>query len=46
MTRRFSPQSPLGVAIAGKKPGETVEYPKPRGGVMKVEILEIEPYTG
>ena len=42
----YSPQSPLGSAINGKKVGETVEYAAPSGIMLKVEIVNAKPYTG
>jgi transcription elongation factor GreA len=36
----ISPGSPLGQALLGRSPGETVEYEAP-GGRLRVEILEI-----
>jgi transcription elongation factor GreA len=36
----ISPGSPLGQALLGKGPGETVEYQAP-GGSLRVEIVEI-----
>lgn len=43
----FSPQSPLGQAINGKKRGETVDYEAPNGkSRIQVEILEAVPYVG
>ncbi|GAA5143330.1 nucleoside diphosphate kinase regulator [Thalassotalea piscium] len=33
--------APVGSALLGLKEGETIEWPKPGGGVLKVEILEI-----
>ncbi len=42
----FSPQSPLGGAINGRKRGETVSYPAPNGKELKVEIVDAVPYTG
>ena len=35
-----SPDSPLGQALLGRKPGEVVSYEAP-GGVLKVEIVSI-----
>ena len=35
-----SPGSPLGQALLGQAPGETVEYESP-GGTLRVEIMEI-----
>jgi transcription elongation factor GreA len=42
----YSPQSPLGSAIIGKRKGETVPYEAPNGRTMKVEILDAVPFTG
>ncbi len=42
----FSPQSPLGEAINGKKKGDTVEYVAPNGKTLKVEIVNAVPYQG
>ena len=40
----YSPTSPLGKAIDGKKVGETVDYTAPNGKVFDVEILSATPY--
>jgi transcription elongation factor GreA len=37
----ISPGSPLGRAVMGAKPGDTVEYEAP-GGVLQVEVVSIE----
>jgi transcription elongation factor GreA len=37
----ISPGSPLGQALMGAKPGDTVEYEAP-GGVLQVEVVSIE----
>jgi len=42
----FSPVSPLGEAINGKKRGETVQYVAPNGKTIKVEIVDAVPYVG
>jgi transcription elongation factor GreA len=42
----FSPQSPLGEAISGKKKGDVVEYVAPSGKTIKVEIVDATPYAG
>jgi transcription elongation factor GreA len=42
----YSPRSPLGNAIAGKKVGETATYTLPNGRSATVEILEAVPYVG
>ena len=36
----ISPQSPLGQALLGRSPGDTVEYQAP-SGTLKVDIVEI-----
>ena len=40
----FSPQSPLGSAIIGRRIGETVSYTAPNGKPIEVKILEVQPY--
>jgi transcription elongation factor GreA len=42
----YSPKSPLGSAINGKKVGETATYTLPNGRSTTVEILEAVPYGG
>ncbi|MBG0826232.1 transcription elongation factor GreA [Planomonospora sp. ID67723] len=42
----YSPKSPLGAAINGKKIGEKATYTMPNGRSNTVEILEAVPYTG
>jgi len=42
----YSPRSPLGSAISGKKVGETATYTLPNGRSATVEILEAVPYAG
>jgi transcription elongation factor GreA len=42
----YSPRSPLGSAISGKKVGETATYTLPNGRASTVEILEAVPYGG
>ena len=42
----YSPQSPLGSAINGKKRGETVSYEAPNGKQLEVVIVDAKPYTG
>jgi transcription elongation factor GreA len=42
----YSPQSPLGSAIMGKKRGDEVDFEAPNGKVLKVEIVDAVPYTG
>lgn len=40
-----SPAAPLGAALLGRKVGDVVSYKAP-AGVVKIEVLSIEPYTG
>ncbi len=42
----YSPRSPLGAAIMGKKVGEKATYSLPNGRATTVEILEAVPYVG
>src|SRR4051794_26556489 len=42
----YSPQSPLGTALVGRKRGEECDYIAPNGKTLKVEILDAVPFTG
>ena len=42
----YSPKSPLGSAINGKKVGDKASYNLPNGRSATVEILEAVPYAG
>ncbi|WP_377269649.1 transcription elongation factor GreA [Peterkaempfera sp. SMS 1(5)a] len=42
----YSPQSPLGTAINGKKVGEDATYELPNGKKAAVKVMEAKPYTG
>ncbi len=42
----YSPKSPLGSAIAGKKVGDSATYTLPNGRAITVEILSAVPYNG
>jgi transcription elongation factor GreA len=42
----YSPRSPLGAAINGKRVGEKATYSLPNGRTSTVEILEAVPYAG
>jgi transcription elongation factor GreA len=41
----YSPRSPLGAAIMGKKVGEKANYSLPNGRTTTVEIVDVVPYT-
>jgi transcription elongation factor GreA len=42
----YSAQSPLGQALTGAKPGESVSYQAPNGKQISLELISAEPYTG
>ncbi|GAA5028392.1 MULTISPECIES: transcription elongation factor GreA [Streptomyces] len=42
----YSPQSPLGSGVNGKKVGEDAQYELPNGKLASVKILKAEPYQG
>jgi transcription elongation factor GreA len=42
----YSPQSPLGAAILGKKKGAAVSYAAPNGRDINVTVVKVEPYQG
>ena len=42
----YSPQSPLGTGVNGKKVGEDAQYELPNGKLASVKILEAKPYQG
>ncbi|WP_066948214.1 transcription elongation factor GreA [Streptomyces lushanensis] len=42
----YSPQSPLGSGVNGKKVGDTAEYELPNGKKASVKILAAKPYQG
>lgn len=42
----YSPQSPLGTGVNGKKVGADAEYELPNGKTASVKILDAKPYTG
>lgn len=42
----YSPQSPLGAAIVGKKPGESATFTAPNGKQVSVEIVAAKPFSG
>ncbi|MFE9258954.1 transcription elongation factor GreA [Streptomyces sp. NPDC006879] len=42
----YSPQSPLGSGVSGKKIGEDAAYELPNGKTASVKILDVRPYNG
>ncbi|QES49857.1 transcription elongation factor GreA [Streptomyces venezuelae] len=42
----YSPQSPLGSGVMGKKIGEDAAYELPNGKTASVRILGVKPFTG
>ena len=42
----YSPQSPMGSAINGKRVGDKVEFDAPNGKKLSVEIVDAVPYEG
>jgi transcription elongation factor GreA len=40
----YSPQSPLGIAISGKKIGEEASYELPNGKALIVKVVQAKPY--
>jgi transcription elongation factor GreA len=42
----YSPKSPLGSAIIGKKVGDNASYSLPNGRTATVEIIDAVPYAG
>ena len=42
----YSPSSPLGAALLGKKVGDTATYALPNGTKMSVSIVDAKPYSG
>jgi|SRR6476659_10226390 len=45
-TNVYSPQSPLGAAILGKKKGDAVSYAAPNGRAIHVTVVKVEPFSG
>jgi transcription elongation factor GreA len=41
----YSPQSPLGTAILGKRPGDTASFTAPNGRELSVEIVAAQPFS-
>lgn len=42
----YSPQSPIGAAVVGKRVGETSEYQAPNGKTIKVTITKVAAFGG
>lgn len=42
----YSPQSPLGAGVNGKKIGENASYELPNGRKASVKILDAKPHSG
>ena len=42
----FSPVSPVGKALTGKRPGEVAEYATPAGKTMRVTLVSATPFAG
>ncbi len=42
----YSPQSPLGGAVLGAGPGDTVSYEAPNGTSIQVTVVSFEPFGG
>ncbi|HYN97403.1 MAG TPA: transcription elongation factor GreA [Pilimelia sp.] len=42
----YSPESALGKAILGTRPGQTVTYTAPSGADIKVTVVRFEPFGG
>lgn len=42
----YSPQSPLGTAIVGRRRGEQATYTAPNGRDVTVEIVDAKPFVG
>ena len=38
----WAPGSPLGTALLGAKPGDTVSFEAPNGNTLRVEIRSVE----
>src|SRR3954471_21228618 len=45
-TNVYSPQSPLGSAILGKKTGDAVSYVAPNGRMINVTVVNVEAFHG
>jgi transcription elongation factor GreA len=41
----YSAQSPMGQALTGAKPGETVSYEAPSGAQISLELVDVKPFS-
>jgi transcription elongation factor GreA len=42
----YSAQSPMGQALTGTKPGQSVSYTAPNGREISLELLDVKAFTG
>ncbi|WP_028707820.1 transcription elongation factor GreA [Propionicicella superfundia] len=42
----YSPQSPIGTAVLGKRKGDVATYKAPNGREISVTILDVAPFSG
>jgi transcription elongation factor GreA len=42
----YSAQSPLGQALTGAKPGDTVSYTAPNGNEISLNLVDVKPHVG
>jgi transcription elongation factor GreA len=42
----YSAQSPLGQALTGAKPGDTVSYTAPNGNEIALNLVDVKPHVG
>jgi transcription elongation factor GreA len=43
-TNVYSPQSPLGAAIVGRRVGDAITYDAPNGKPINVTVVKVEPF--
>lgn len=44
-TNVYSPQSPLGAAILGKRKGDSAAYEAPNGKAIEVTVIDVQPFN-
>ncbi|MGA4508088.1 transcription elongation factor GreA [Propionibacteriaceae bacterium G1746] len=42
----YSPQSPIGAAVVGRRVGDEVAYAAPNGKKVELTIIKVEPFSG